>query len=147
MLLNYTVASSSKSLSEIHDCSTSFTQKLTVPALTGNDLESELAIPLKDTEEDIEPPSKKKCSLEIMNPTSQVIGEPIKKCTPAIARLKSSCLTPVASQSFIDNLKTPETPYGQIFYDQPVSPETKKNWKKYVYTTLILFKNCLIRKY
>lgn len=134
LLLNSTVGSSSRNISDIHEGSnTSFTQKLTVPALAENDLESELAIPLKDTEDDIEPPLKKKCSMEIMIPTSQIVEEPVNKCTPAIARIKSSCLTPIASQSFIDNLKTPDTPYGQIFYDQPVTPETKKKWKKYVY--------------
>lgn len=110
------------------------TQKLTVPALQDNDnLDSELlAVPLKDTEDDIEPPPKRKCSTEIIIPTSQTRGENSKICTPAIARLKSSCSTPVASKSFIDNLKTPDTPYGQVFYDHPVTPETKKKWKKYV---------------
>lgn len=110
--------------------STSFTQKLTIPALP--DVESDLAVPLKDTEDDVEPPLKKKCSVEMMIPASQTAGEPICKLTPAIARLKSSCLTPVASKSFIENLKTPDTPYGQIFCDHPVTPETKKKWKKYV---------------
>lgn len=104
-----------------------------------NDAESELAVPLKDTEDDIEPPIKKRCSMEIMIPTSQAIVEPSNKCTPAIARLRSTCSTPIASKSFLDNLKTPETPYGQIFCDQPVTPETKKKWKKYVYNIFIIF--------
>lgn len=74
---------------------------------------------------------------------SQSLREPPNKVTPAIARLKSSCSTPIASSSFIANLTTPETPYGQIFCDkdQPVSPETRKRWKKYVYNiTIILLK-------
>ncbi|XP_016659700.1 DNA topoisomerase 2-binding protein 1-A isoform X2 [Acyrthosiphon pisum] len=88
------------------------------------------AIPLKDTEDGIEPPLKKKCSVEIMIPTSQVLGLPSNKNDIEIALLKSSCSTPVASNSFIENLKTPETPYGQILYYDPVTPETKKEWKK-----------------
>jgi len=133
-LMDSTVASTSKVKNESHNnSSTSFTQKLTILAMQENDVDSELAIPLKDTEDDIEPPLKKKCSLEIMIPTSQVLGSPSNKIKPAIARLKSSCSTPVASNSFIENLKTPETPYGQIFYNDPVTPETKKKWKKYVH--------------
>ena len=128
------VSSTSKVKNETHnDSSTSFTQKLTILAMQENDVDSELAIPLKDTEDDIEPPLKKKCSMEIMIPTSQVLSSPSNKFKPAIARLKSNCSTPVASKSFIDNLKTPETPYGQIFCDEPVTPETKKKWKKYVH--------------
>lgn len=115
----------------------SFTQKPTIVALQDNDLDSELAVPLKDTEDDIEPPPKKKCSMEIMVPTLEPLGESLNKFTPAIARLKSTCLTPVASKSFLDNLKTPDTPYGQIFYDHPVTPETKKKWKKYVLNSYI----------
>lgn len=110
-----------------NDSNGSFTQKLTIVASQENDVESELAVPLKDTEDNIEPPQKKKCSMKIMVPTSQILD------TPAIARLKSTYSTPVASKSFIDNLKTPDTPYGQIFHDHPVTPETKKKWKKYVY--------------
>jgi len=131
-LMDSTVASTSKVKNETHNnSSTSFTQKLTILAMQDNDVDSELALPLKDTEDDIEPPLKKKCSVEI--PTSQVLCSPSNKYKPAIARLKSSCSTPVASNSFIQNLKTPETPYGQIFYDDPVTPETKKKWKKYVH--------------
>lgn len=130
-LMDSTVASTSKVKNESHNnSSTSFTQKLTILAMQENDVDSELAIPLKDTEDDIEPPLKKKCSVEI--PTSQCLGSPSNKFKPAIARLKSSCSTPVASNSLIENLKTPETPYGQIFYNDPVTPETKKKWKKYV---------------
>ncbi|XP_008182892.1 DNA topoisomerase 2-binding protein 1-A-like [Acyrthosiphon pisum] len=88
------------------------------------------AIPLKDTEDGIEPPLKKKCSVEIMIPTSQVLGLPTNKNDIEIALLKSSCSTPVDSNSFVKNLKTPETPYGQILYYDPVTPETKKEWKK-----------------
>lgn len=124
--MDSTVVTSSRSISE------SFTQKLTIPALQENDFESELAVPLKDTEDDSEPPLKKKYSIEMIIPTSQPLGEHADKLTPAIARLKSTYSTPVASKSFIDNLKTPDTPYGQIFCDNPVTPETKKNWKKYV---------------
>jgi hypothetical protein len=105
--------------------------------LPENDSESELAVPLKDTEDDIEPPIKKRCSMEMMSPTSKALVEPSSKFTPAIARLRSSCTTPIASKSFMDNLKTPETPYGQIFCDQPVTPETKKKWKQYVYNFII----------
>jgi len=133
-LMDSTVASTSEVKNEIHNnSSTSFTQKLTILAMQENDVDSELAIPLKDTEDDIEPPLKKKCSLEIMIPTSQVLSSPSNKYKPAIARLKSSCSTPVASNSFIENLKTPEPPYGQIFYNDPVTPDTKKKWKKYVH--------------
>lgn len=133
-LMDSTVASTSEVKNENHNnSSTSFTQKLTILAMQENDVDSELAIPLKDTEDDIEPPLKKKCSLEIMIPTSQVLRSPSNKYKPAIARLKSSCSTPVASNSFIENLKTPETPYGQIFYNDPVTPDTKKKWKKYVH--------------
>jgi len=133
-LMDSTVASTSEVKNENHNnSSTSFTQKLTILAMQENDVDSELAIPLKDTEDDIEPPLKKKCSLEIMIPTSQVLSSPSNKYKPAIARLKSSCSTPVASNSFIENLKTPETPYGQIFYNDPVTPDTKKKWKKYVH--------------
>lgn len=125
--MDSTIASTSRNKSEIHNnSSSSFTQKLTILAIQENDTESDLAIPLKDTEDDIEPPLKKKCSMEIIVPTSQA-------CTPAIARLKSNCSTPLASKSFIENLNTPDTPYGQIFYNHPVSPETKKKWKKYVH--------------
>jgi len=132
--MDSTVASTSEVKNEIHNnSSTSFTQKLTILAMQENDVDSELAIPLKDTEDDIEPPLKKKCSVEIMIPTSQVLSSPSSKYKPAIARLKSSCSTPVASNSFIENLKTPETPYGQIFYNDPVTPDTKKKWKKYVH--------------
>lgn len=120
------VASSSKNVNE------SFTQNATVPTVQENDVESELAVPLKDTEDDIEPPMKKKCSVEIIVPTTQPLREHVNKLTPAITRLKSTCSTPLASKSFIENLKTPETPYGQIFCDKPVTPETKKNWKKYM---------------
>lgn len=95
-----------------------------------NDTDSELAVPLKDTEEDIEPPLKKKCSMEIINYASHLV-EPANKLTPTIARLKSSISTPVASNSFMENIKTPNTPYGQIFSEKPVSSETKKRWKKY----------------
>ncbi|KAL4096856.1 hypothetical protein QTP88_021734 [Uroleucon formosanum] len=134
-LMDSTVASTSKVKNEGHNnSSTSFTQKLTILALQENDVDSELAMPLKDTEDDIEPPPKKKCSVEIMIPTSQVLDSPSNKYKPAIARLKSSCSTPVASNSFIENLKTPETPYGQIFYNDPVTPETKKKWKKWIDT-------------
>lgn len=134
-LMDSTIASTSKEKNESHNnSSTSFTQKLTILALQENDVDSELAMPLKDTEDDIEPPPKKKCSVEIMIPTSQVLGSPSNKFKPAIARLKTSCSTPVASNSFIENLKTPETPYGQIFYNDPVTPETKKKWKKYVHS-------------
>lgn len=133
-LMDSTVALTSEVKNENHDnSSTSFTQKLTILAMQENDVDSELAIPLKDTEDDIEPPLKKKCSLEIMIPTSQVLSSPSNKYKPAIARLKSSCSTPVASNSFIENLKTPDTPYGQIFYNNPVTPDTKKKWKKYVH--------------
>lgn len=126
--------STPRNISRIHNEShSSLTQNMTVPALQDNDLDSELAVPLKDTEDDIEPPPKKKCSMEIIIPASQTLGEPSKICTPAIARLKSTCSTPVASKSFLDNLKTPETPYGQVFCDNPVTPETKKKWKKYVF--------------
>lgn len=116
----------------------SFTQKLTIVSVQENDVESELAVPLKDTADDIEPPQKKKCSMEMMVSASHPLGDTVNKCTPAIARLKSTCLTPVASKSFIESLKTPDTPYGQIFYDNPVSPETKKRWKKYVYCIFII---------
>lgn len=96
-------------------------------------MESELAIPLKDTEDDIEPPMKKKCSMEMKMSITQASREPKNKLTPVIAQLKSTCSTPVASTSFINNLKTPETPYGQIMlHNNPVSQETKKNWKKYI---------------
>lgn len=136
MLTNPTVASSSRSFTEKRNSSNnmSFTQKHTVPIIQENEVESELAVPLQDTEEDVEPPLKKKCSIETMIPNSQGLGEHFNKCTPAIARLKSTstCTTPVASNSFIENLKTPDTPYGQIFYDHPVTADTKKKWKKYV---------------
>lgn len=102
-----------------------------------NDTESELAVPLKDTEDDIEPPIKKRCSVDMI-PISQALVEP-SKCTPAIARLKSTCSTPIASKSLMDDLKTPDTPYGQIFCDEPVSAETKKNWKRYVCIVFIIF--------
>jgi len=129
--LDCTVTSSSRVKNENHnDRSSSFTQKLTILAIQENDVDSELAVPLKDTEDDTEPPLKKKCSMEIMIPTSQVLITPSNKCEPAITRLKSSCSTPVASNSFIENLKTPDTPYGQIFQNHPVTPETKKKWKK-----------------
>lgn len=95
-----------------------------------NDTESELAVPLKDTEEDIEPPLKKKCSMEINNYASHLV-EPTNKLTPTAARLKSSISTPIASNSFMENLKTPDTPYGQFLSENPVSSETKKRWKKY----------------
>ncbi|XP_027851620.2 DNA topoisomerase 2-binding protein 1-B isoform X1 [Aphis gossypii] len=134
-ILDSTFPSSSKVKNDINnDSSTSFTQKLTILAIQENDIDSELAVPLKDTEDDIEPPLKKKCSMEIMVPTSQVLDSPSNKYKPAIARLRSSCSTPVASKSFIENLKTPDTPYGQIFYNDPVTPETKKKWKKWVDT-------------
>lgn len=120
------VASSSKNVNE------SFTQNATVPTVQENDVESELAVPLKDTEDNFEPPMKKTCSMEIVVPTTQPSREYINKLTPAITRLKSTCSTPLASKSFIENLKTPETPYGQIFCDKPVTPETKKKWKKYI---------------
>lgn len=83
--------------------------------------------------------------MEIMVPTSQVLDSPSNKYKPAIARLRSSCSTPVASKSFIENLKTPDTPYGQIFYNDPVTPETKKKWKKYVpnHYVIIYIKNTL----
>lgn len=134
---NSTTNSSSKDISNVNnDNNMSFTQKLTVPALQQNDIESELAVPLKDSEDtDIEPPLKKKCSMEMVA-TSQSLGEPSNKATPAITRLKSSCSTPLASKSFIANLSTPDTPYGQIFCDQPVTPETKKRWKKYVLNSI-----------
>jgi len=70
--------------------------------------------------------------MEIIVPTTQTLREHMNKLTPTIARLKSTCSTPVASKSFIENLKTPETPYGQIFFDNPVTPNTKKNWKRYM---------------
>lgn len=114
------------------DSNASFTQKLTTVALQDNDVESELAVPLIDTEDKIEPPQKKKCSMGTIVPTSQQLNS-VSKCTPAITGLKSTYSTPIASKSFIDNLKTPNTPYGQIFHDYPVMPETKKNWKKYVF--------------
>lgn len=136
------VASTSRNISKIHnDSHSSLTQKLTVPALQDNDLESELlAVPLKDTEDDLEPPPKKKCSTEIIIPATQSFGEMSKICTPAITRLKSTCSTPIASKSFIDSMKTPDTPYGQVFYDHPVTPETKKKWKKYVVTVNVCLK-------
>lgn len=135
-LMDSNIASTSRNISRtLNNSHSSLTQKLTVPVAQDDDTESELlAIPLKDTEDDIEPPPKKKCSTEIMIPATQSFGEVSIKCTPAIARLKSTCSTPVASKSLIDNLKTPDTPYGQVFYDHPVSPETKKKWKKYVLT-------------
>ncbi|XP_025419492.1 DNA topoisomerase 2-binding protein 1 isoform X2 [Sipha flava] len=132
---NSAASSSSRNISIVrNDSNTSFTQKLTIIALPENDSESELAVPLKDTEDDIEPPIKKRCSMEMMSPTSKALVEPSSKFTPAIARLRSSCTTPIASKSFMDNLKTPETPYGQIFCDQPVTPETKKKWKQWIET-------------
>jgi len=69
--------------------------------------------------------------VEIMIPTSQVLCSPSNKCKPEITPLKSSCSTPVDSNSFITNLKTPETPYGQILTDP--TPEKKKELKKYVH--------------
>lgn len=139
LLSNVTVASSSRSFTDKRNSSNnmSFTQKHTVPIIQENEIDSELAVPLQDTEDtedNVEPPLKKKCSLEMMISNSQVLGEHVNKCTPAMARLKSSstCTTPVASNSFIENLKTPDTPYGQIFYDHPVTADTKKKWKKYV---------------
>jgi len=83
--------------------------------------------------------------MEIMIPASQVLDSPSNKYKPAIARLRSSCSTPIASKSFIENLKTPDTPYGQIFYNDPVTPETKKKWKKYVtnHYVIIYIKNTL----
>lgn len=121
-----------------NDSNASFTQKLTMVTLQENDVESELAVPLKDTEYNIEPPQKKKCSMEIIDPTSQQLDS-VSKCTPAITSLKSTSSTPIASKSFIDNLKTPNTPYGQIFHDNPVTPETKKTWKKYVFYFIYIY--------
>jgi len=58
-------------------------------------------------------------------PTSQGLGSPSNKYKPEIACLKSSSML-VASNSLIENLKTPKTQYGQIFYNDPVNQETKK---------------------
>ncbi|VVC42889.1 Hypothetical protein CINCED_3A021690 [Cinara cedri] len=114
------------------DSNTSFTQKLTVPAMQENCTESELAVPLKDTDDEIKPPLKKKCSMEMINPTSQLL-EPVNK-TPVLASQQSSPSTPLASKSFMDNLSNPRSPYGQIFYDKLVPDETKKKWRNWINT-------------
>lgn len=99
-----------------------------------NDIKSEIAVPLKDSY--FESQQKKNYSVEMILPTSQLLEEPANKLTPALVRLKSTFSTPVASKSFMDNLKTPETPYGQIFCDNPVTPQTKKNWKRYFFKSV-----------
>ncbi|XP_050524505.1 DNA topoisomerase 2-binding protein 1-B [Daktulosphaira vitifoliae] len=132
-IIDTTATTSTKSLSRSqNDFERSITPKLTNPETLQKDLESELAIPLQDTE-DFEPPLKKKCSIE-MNLTPKTIVDDKLSPISMRTRLKSSCLTPVVSGNFMANLKTPDTPYGQVFYEDSVTPETKKRWKKWVDT-------------
>ncbi|XP_050425063.1 DNA topoisomerase 2-binding protein 1 isoform X2 [Adelges cooleyi] len=132
-VVDITTNTSSRNLSQLQNLTdVSLTPRVTNSEALEKEIESELAVPLQDTE-DFEPPTKKKCSIE-MNPTPKAFAEDRSTPIGLRARPKSSCLTPVASGSYMTNLKTPDTPYGQVFYEHSVTPETKKRWKKWVDT-------------